>query len=207
MPYCRMGWRVQMEPEAGQQMLASPGPAGLLPLAAGCWDGQQVPRGSPTHSGGTASADGQHSYCPLSPWSKVQADDRNREEAADQFCSGPQDVSSPCTWSHLHPEDSPTLLNTQEPKQRSTAHSDSIHAFEPKPVITATNSNSSPEWNLFYSQIRSCFNTGGLWSVSRFQHLTNPARYANLASSHHFEAFLFFFFFLFGSRTQWKTAM
>lgn len=64
------------------------------------------------------------------------------------------------------------LSNTAQAQSRA-AHSNSICAFEPKPVITATDSTSSP---------------GGLWSVSRFQWCTIPARYANLAGPCHFEA-------------------
>lgn len=110
---------MQTGPKASQQMLASPGPAGLLPLAAGCWDDLQVSRGSPTPSGGTASADRQRSHCPLSHRSKVQVDDRNNREAANRFCLRLQTGSSPCTWSQLHPDDPPTLLDIQEPEHKA----------------------------------------------------------------------------------------
>lgn len=104
---------------------------------------------------------GQHSCCPLSfllSHSRAQTDDR---------ISSVQDsrLSFPHTWSHILP----TLLRAQS----RAAHSNSICAFEPRPVITATDSSSSP---------------GGLWSVSRFQWCTVHARYANLAGPCHFEA-------------------
>lgn len=90
--------------------------------------------------------------------SRAQTDDR---------ISSVQDsrLNFPHTWSHILP----TLLRAQS----RAAHSNSICAFEPRPVITATDSSSSP---------------GGLWSVSRFQWCTVHARYANLAGPCHFEA-------------------
>lgn len=80
--------------------------------------------------------------------------------------SGLQADSFPHTWSHVLP----TLLRAQS----WAAHSNSICAFEPRPVITATDSSSPPG--------------GVLWSISRFQRCAIHARYANLAGPCHFEA-------------------
>lgn len=130
----------------------------------------------------------QHSCCPCHP------DPRHRlmtEISSVQDCRQqlPMHLVSATSW-----QPSNAAQHTGARAQISTAHRDSIHAFEPEPVITPTDSSSSHEgppkhfnspWtnrHLFYSQMISFFSVGGLWSVSRFQWRANPARYANLAS-------------------------
>lgn len=118
MAYCRMGWRCRRRPKPVSRCWPLQVLLAWLPFAASCWDDLQVPRGSPTPSGGTASADGQRSHCPLSPWSKAQAWWHEQERSC-RSALRLQAGSSPRTWSQLHPEDPPMLLNRQDPEHKA----------------------------------------------------------------------------------------
>lgn len=72
-PYCKMGWRCRWGLRQSNRYWPLQAPF-ALPCSQ-LWGESQVPRGSITPSAGTAPAEGQHSCCPLSLWSRTQADD------------------------------------------------------------------------------------------------------------------------------------
>lgn len=132
------GVKVKIKPEANQQILASPGPMGFTLPCSQLRGESQVPRVAPHLQQAQPQLRGSSTYAvPCHP--RVQTG-----------VTGSALFRTPGWQLPTHLVSHPS--NTAWAQSRA-AHSNSICAFEPKPVITATDSSSSP---------------GGLWSYPDF---------------------------------------